>query len=164
MLAKIFPKQPKFVYRWPPTLRNRLVKNLLDPPKKANTFLDKEGFYNGRCLTCTNRKTTHFQSNSTGQQYAITCNSTHITYILECSCGLQYVCRTTRELKTRLREHVNNKKKGFFLHSLFNHVRTHHNRDPSQLKLCGIDKIEKYWRASHMTRFVSQKNPSGFTS
>ena len=35
----------------------------------------------------------------------ITCASTHIIYMLRCPCGLAYIGKTTRKLKTRISEH-----------------------------------------------------------
>lgn len=81
---------------------------------------------------------------------------THITYLLESGCGLQYVGRTTRRLRIRLREHINNIKKGFRQHSLSNYFRIHHNKNPASLKFFGIDKIEKHWWGTNLRTAVSQ--------
>lgn len=106
------------------------------------------------------RKITGFQPNSTKQKYTIdkliTCCSTHVTYVLECSCGLQYAVRTTRGLSVRIGEHVRNIKKGYKYCSVSKHFRDIHKRDPQHLKFYAIDKIEQNWRNLNMRREVSK--------
>lgn len=112
---KILPTRPGFVYRRAPNLRDKFVK-------KIGYFLDHKRFYTcGRCKMCrtikdSSRKTTQFTSLATKKEYKIknliTRQSMHVTYILTCPCGLQYVGRTTRQLNVRIREHLSNIKKG----------------------------------------------------
>lgn len=165
VLAKMLQTKHGFVYRKVPNLRDKLVKKVPDPPKRLGTFLDHKRFYTcGTCKMCRtikyrSRKTTQFTSFATNKEYKInkliTCQSTHVMYLLTCPCGLQYVGRTTRQLNVRIREHLNNLKKGFKHYSLSQHYRTHHNSDPSRIKVCGIDKIDAHWRGINMTRAVS---------
>lgn len=155
-----------FVYRRAPNVRDRLVHNVPDPPKKFGTFLDHKGFYTcGKCKPCRTvknrtRHTLTFQSNVTQKLYPIkkliTCQSTHVTYLLSCPCGQQYAGCTTRRLAVRLGEHVNNIKKRFRKHSLSNNFRISHNRDPTLLTFCGIDKIDNHWRSIDMHKAVSR--------
>lgn len=44
-LAKVLPNKPQFIYTKPPTLRMRLAPNVVDPPKKTCTFLDRVVFF-----------------------------------------------------------------------------------------------------------------------
>lgn len=109
-LAGFLPKQPTFIYRRAPTLRYKISPNIYNPPKKLRTFLDTTGFYYCKwckaCRTTTfkNRKT--FQSHSTGKQFNIDkfifCDSTHVTYLISCPCGLQYMGRMFRKLGIRI--------------------------------------------------------------
>lgn len=39
-LGAILPERPKFMYRRAPTLRDRIAKNVLDPPTKKNFFFE----------------------------------------------------------------------------------------------------------------------------
>lgn len=163
---KILPTQPKFIYTKPPMLRLQLAHNVVNPPRKVCTFLDRTGFYScGRCMICRTskfrkKKITHFRSLSEGRSFEIkkfiTCSTTHVTYLLSCPCNLQYVGRTTRQLGVRLREHVNRIKKGYKHHGLSNHFRLFHNRDPSLLTFCGIDRVEDHWQGSDLKRAISQ--------
>ncbi|CAI9534565.1 unnamed protein product [Staurois parvus] len=58
----------------------------------------------------TKRRYDSFHSCSTGSSYKInnfiSCDSSFVTYLLECSCHLQYVGRTSRKLSVRLGEHI----------------------------------------------------------
>lgn len=60
----------------------------------------------------------------------ISCRTGGVVYLLECPCWIQYIGRTKRELWRRLREHVQNIKKGFVKHSLSRHYAEFHNEDP----------------------------------
>lgn len=82
--------------------------------------------------------------------------STYLTYLLECVCRLQYVGRTIRKLRIRLREPIANIKKGLPYNSLSEHFRKYHNKDLSYLKVCAIDKKEKHWKDTNMKQAVSQ--------
>lgn len=96
-------ERPKIIYRRAPSLRDKLVKNIVEPPAKMIPFFQKPGFYPCRkCVGCKNsgnkKMIDKFTSKSTGKTY-ITCNSTHVTYMIECPCGLQYIGRTIRQMK-----------------------------------------------------------------
>lgn len=62
--------------------------------------------------------------------------------------------RTTHKLRTRINEHRANIKNGFPKHSVSNHFRQFHNKDPTLLVYYGIEKIKKHWRGKK--RAVSQ--------
>ena len=79
-----------------------------------------------------------------------------MTYVIECPCKLQYVGRTTRPLKVRIREHVKNIRKGFPYHSLSKHFSEVHNSDPSQMIFYGIDTIQSHWRGGNRKLQISQ--------
>lgn len=165
-LQNVLPPKPKFIYRRAPGLRNMIALNVPDSPKKPSTFLDGSGFhYCTRCKACrtTNRvgkKISKFHSKVTRQEFSIkpliTCNSSYVTYVLECPCSIQYVGRTTRKLRVRINEHVANISKGFLNHSVSRHFRMVHNRDPRLLTFYGIDKIASNWRGTDLKKAVSQ--------
>lgn len=50
----------------------------------------------------------------------------------------------------------NNIKKAFHKHSLSNHFRVHHNKDPSLATFFGIDNVEHHWRGGNMTQRLSR--------
>lgn len=156
----------KFIYRRAPGLRNMIAPNVPEPPKRPSTFLDGSGFhYCTRCKACLTtqrggKKITKFQSKVTQQEFTIkpliTCNSNHVTYVLECPCSLQYVGRTTQKLRVRINEHVANISKGLLNHSVSRHFGMFHNRDPHLVTFYGIDKITPHWRGTDLKKAVSQ--------
>lgn len=97
---------------------------------------------------------------STGKEYRIDkfilCKSTHVRCLIICPCGLQYVGHTKRNLCTRINEHLTNIKNGFQKHSLSNHFRIHHNRDPSLARFFGIDRLDGDWRGENMVQRISK--------
>lgn len=166
-LGTLLPEKPRFTYRRAPTLRDLVAKNVLDPPPRRNfSFFDGKGFYPCKtCYTCrhTNeakKKKCNFKSTVTNREYQIkefiSCRTEGVVYLLECPCQIQYVGRTKRELWKRLREHTQNIKKGYPKHSLSKHYDQYHNRDPSSLKVWGIEKYKPHWRGDNKVIKLSQ--------
>lgn len=132
---------------------------LLTPPKQVQIFSEMKGFYRcRRCLPCRvskpqPRKREIFKSTVDQKEYQIrqliTCHSTHVTYIIECPCHLQYVGRTTRPLCVRIWEHITNIKKGFPKHNLSCHFAEFYHRDPNGLIFYGIDQVKDHWRGGN---------------
>lgn len=62
-------------------------------------------------------KKMEFKSNYMHKRYhiekCISCDITHVTYILKFPCGLQYLERTTGRLLVQISEHINNIRKGY---------------------------------------------------
>lgn len=104
--STIAPK-PKFINRRASGLRNKIAMNLPDPPRKPPTFLDGSRFhFCTKVKACrTTRKSgapqkiSHFQSTVTQDSFKIkpliTCNSDHVTYVLECPCSICRLNNTT---------------------------------------------------------------------
>lgn len=109
----------------------------LKQPKKRSSFFSRRG--------------TEFDIRE-----LITCNTTHVTYVIECPCRKQYVGRTTRPLRVRIREHITNIRKGFPKHNLSRHFNEFHHRDPSGLVFYGIDTIKDNWRGGSKKVLISQ--------
>lgn len=118
-----------------------------------------------KCIGCKNntrqpRKILEFKSRSNQRSFKIkdliTCNTTHVTYLIECPCQLQYIGRTTRPLHVRIREHINNIKNGFPKHSLSRHFLEVHNKNPKGLVFYGIDTIMGHWRGDNKKKKISQ--------
>lgn len=116
-LGTILPEKSRFTYRRAPTLRDRIAKDVLDPPSQNKcSFFDGKGFY--PCKTCyicrhtkeTKKKKINFKSTVTSREYEIfiSCRTEGVVYLLECPCQIQYVGRFKRELWKRLREHTQN--------------------------------------------------------
>lgn len=160
ILGPVLPGKPQVIYRRAPSLATRITKSAIDEPKPLK-LMDQKGFYRcGKCMMCKQtgmkeRKSISFKSNYNGRVHKlkdiITCNTTGVVYMLECPCGLQYVGRTIRALKTRLYEHCYNIRKG-----LETHYKLVHGSDPSSLKFWGIDKVKHSWRGDLKIRSISR--------
>lgn len=166
VLSNILPNKPRFVYRKAPTLRNHLLHNVIDPPKPMQIFPDMKGFYRcQRCLPCKASKKQprtkeSFRSLTDHREYQIkhliTYHSTHVTYVIECPCHLQYVGRTTRPQFVRIREHIKYIRNGFPKHNLSRHFDEVHQRGPSGLIFYGIDLVEDHWRGGNKQTLISR--------
>lgn len=101
-LKEILPERPNIVYKRAPTIRDLIVKSVIDPPSKpAYTFFSGKGFYPCRnCYACRHAKKfqgkrKEFTATSTGQNFNIRdfigCHTEGVVYVLQCSCNLQYI-------------------------------------------------------------------------
>lgn len=121
-----FTSPPRVVFKRPPNLRNLLVK--AHHPPQPEHFLRQipQGNYKcGQCAQCNfTIKTKTFHHPLTGKQLrikgVITCNTNNVIYMLRCPCGLAYIGKTTRSLKTRIAEHRSN-------------IRNHNEKSPVAL-------------------------------
>ena len=167
-LKSILPEKPNIVYKRAPTIKDILVKNVVDPPPKSGyTFFNTKGFVPCKyCYACKHskgpqKKRTEFISTHTNECHIIndfiSCHTEGVVYVLQCSCNLQYVGRTKRALMVRIKEHVVNIENGFPKHNVSRHFAEKHNKDPKQLMFWGIDKFNKPWRGAHLVRTISQK-------
>ncbi|CAB1316956.1 unnamed protein product, partial [Coregonus sp. 'balchen'] len=97
--------QLKPIFKYPPRVVFKKTPN-----QKRETFLDKvpEGNYkSGQCVQCSfTYKCNSFTHPHTGQRFKIkgliTCMSTNVVYMLKCPCGLFYIEKARRSLKTRI--------------------------------------------------------------
>lgn len=169
VLGSVLPLRPQFIYKRAPVLRDAIAPGVIDPPifKENIIFSFLSGFYAcGRCPACKQcrfnmKKRKEFASFSTNKTYhiknLITFSTRGVVYMLECSCGLQYIGRTSRPLSVRVGEHVNNLKKGLRTHSVSKHIRQCHDRDPRCLTFWGIERVDRYWRGGNYIRHISQR-------
>ncbi len=111
-LSTTFKDTPRVVYKRPPNIRQMVVKSDL-LPQRQDTFLTRVPGGNYRCANCAQcnftTKSHTFTHPLTGKQFdiksIITCTTTNVIYLLKCPCGLGYVGKTNRALKTRIAEH-----------------------------------------------------------
>ena len=115
-LTHTFKFPPLFVNKRGRNIRDSLIKAHFSSGKPAQltqTLLSPipNGNYPcGHCAQCNNtNKASNFYHPLTGKSFPIksiiTCASTHVIYMLRCPCGLAYIGKTTRKLKTRISEH-----------------------------------------------------------
>ncbi|XP_063796437.1 uncharacterized protein LOC134958036 [Pseudophryne corroboree] len=163
VIGKEIPDRPTFIYRKAPSLKDKLVRSAIDENTRASTRT--KGFHRcGQCLMCRtvkskSSKITEFTVNNDTYRINdfITCQSKNIIYGIECACGLLYVGRTSRNLKTHLAEHVYNIRKGLETHSLSAHFKTHHEKRECFIKrFWGIEQVKPTWRTKDLERRLAK--------
>lgn len=111
-LRSCFHDPPRVVFKKQPNLRNRLVRadvpSIITPHFLNN--IPTGNYPCGRCQQCHfTYKTNTFNHPHNGNKYrikeVISCSTTNVIYMLTCPCGLSYLGKTTRTLKTRISEH-----------------------------------------------------------
>ncbi|MEE6523917.1 hypothetical protein FKM82_023041 [Ascaphus truei] len=107
------------------------------------------------CTACNFRSkvTNNFTSYTTKKVYNIkqhlNCRTNFVIYLIECSCGLQYVGKTIRPLKIRILEHIGNIRRKLTTHSVSNHFLLKHNSDPIGLTFKAIEQVMPHWRGGN---------------
>ncbi|OCT72560.1 hypothetical protein XELAEV_18035541mg [Xenopus laevis] len=149
----------KFVTRRAPTLVNLLAPSVVPGKIKSKTWLQTKGTYKcgaNRCITCERILVSkEFKSNSTGKSFKmnhfINCNTKFVTYLLSCSkCGIQYVGCTSRNLKNRMREHINHITSRRNSSVVSRHFLECSDGDIKYLNIQGIEKIEPVYRGGNL--------------
>ena len=160
---KCLSTPPRIVFKRPPNLRNLLVRAHLPTLTQPN-FLNSVPFGNYRCGHCSQcnftHKTSTFSHPRTGKPFnikgVISCNSKNVIYMLKCPCGLAYIGKTSRSLKTRISEHRSN-------------IRTHDSRSPvavhfttfshsvSTLSYCGIELVKQPSRGGDLNALLLKR-------
>ncbi|XP_041423534.1 uncharacterized protein LOC121395067 [Xenopus laevis] len=114
-LARVLPEPPKICYRRGTNLRDLLVKT--DPvqcyTKVTRTWLSGTKLGCFRCPNCTSCRYmtpgNSFLHPQSGKRFLIrhhiTCNTSHVIYLITCPCGLPYVGKTDLTLRLRMDAH-----------------------------------------------------------
>ncbi len=117
-LSGVYTNGPKLVFKHQNNLRNLLVKSEFPSRKKQGIPTLPLGNYRcGNCVQCAfTHKCNSFSHPHTGRNISmrgtITCASTHVIYLIHCPCGLAYVGKISRQLRTRISEHRSNIRMG----------------------------------------------------
>ena len=154
-LGRVLPKKPKVVFR-----RASNVKSLVAPSKIKSmkchnrasnipVLFNMVGFNKckqSRCKACAFMQ--HGKSSFTsvaGHTYNIkqfiSCGTQFVVYGLRCPCGLIYVGRTVRAMRTRFGEHRRFIEQKKDKHSVPRHFCKAHGGDTAGLELFGIEAI-----------------------
>ncbi len=111
-------------------------------------LLEQISFFPCRaCTACRDscKRTNTFSSHVTGKKYDIrqlsTCSSSNVVYLISCPCGLQYVGKTTRQIRTRIIEHKSAIRKIDEKFPIARHFRDA-NHPISSLTFCVIQQIK----------------------
>jgi peptide-methionine (R)-S-oxide reductase len=113
-MLKIFKKPPMLAFKQPPNLRSTLIHAKLpklSKPKRKIIGIKPCNEPCGVCPYINHSKT--FSSSVTKETFemkdAYNCSTKSIIYLTSCThCGKQYVGQSGRQLKDRMKEHLNN--------------------------------------------------------
>ncbi len=161
-LSGVFKNDPKLVFKRQNNLRDLLVKSEFPSRKKQGIPTLPSGNYRcGNCVQCAfTHKCNSFSHPRTGRNISIrgtiTCASTHVIYLIRCPCGLAYVGKTSRQLRTRISEHRSNIRTGDMRSPIASHFRqVGHN--VSVLQYIGIEKVIKPSRGGDYEKKLLQR-------
>ncbi|OCT85330.1 hypothetical protein XELAEV_18023496mg [Xenopus laevis] len=148
ILGSVCQDIPMFAYKRGKNLRDVLVKADNKSHYVTQHFLSNPQPGNFRCYNCSVCNSmlqgTSFAHPRTAQRFQIkhriTCQSTHVIYMIVCPCGLYYIGKTIQKLKDRFLKHKSVIKIGKDTTPLVTHCREH-NHNISSLRLMGIDQI-----------------------
>ena len=161
-IGHAFRDLPVFAHKRARNLRDTLVRaDLYNPPKHFLSTLPSGNFPCHNCIHCNAMiKSESFLHPHSGKKYAvkgrITCKTKYVVYLLKCPCGLCYVGKTIREIKTRFSEHKssirnNDEKSSVARH--FNSV----GHSVSSLRFQGIEVVNPLKRGGDRDRALLQK-------
>ena len=136
----------------------------LPPVKGPGDFLQDIPPGNYRCGRCTQcnftQKTNTFTHPRTGKVFnikgIITCNTNNVIYMLKCPCGLAYIGKTTRPLKTRISEHRSNIRNHDPKSPVAVHF-TQHGHSVSTLRYSGIEVIKSPRRGGDINALLLKR-------
>lgn len=160
-LKGIFTAPPTVVFRRAPNLRDKLVKSHTHESRQ-NPFNIPDGNYKcGNCAQCgytmRSRTYTHPHTGKTlNIRGVINCNTPFVVYLLKCPCGLAYVGKTSRPLRTRISEHRSNIRCGDTRNPVAAHfLAAGHN--VCTLRYTGIERVERPPRGGNHDRLLLQR-------
>lgn len=159
-------KNPIIIFRKATNLKDHITSSYI---KEYDMIKNKwSGFQNcGQCKACSDignnisRKIIRELQTKDGITYRLkgytTCDTENIIYLIQCPCGLNYVGRTCRKLKTRIREHWRNIKLGVYTHPLSAHYKKKHDQNPKGSKFWALEVVKKWWRGENLDKKLSRR-------
>lgn len=138
VLGPNLPDQPKVLYRRNQNLKDLVAPSVVDPPPRIQLFGNLKAFFPcKRCKVCASSRTLKTSIFFTYHLKNILHTWFHYMWyhrgdlLVSLSLWLPTCGRTTHALKIREGEHLSNIHRGFADHSVSQHFRQYHNRDPS---------------------------------
>ena len=162
-LKAVFKEPPKLVFRRSPNLRDQLIRSYTPPPIPT-TFLSNTSPGNYKCSNCAQcgytTKCTTFTHPHSGKvlniKGVISCSTTFVVYLIKCPCGLAYIGKTTRALRTRISEHRSNIRCGDMSKPVAAHFKKM-GHSITSLRYWGIEKVDRPPRGGDHNRLLLQR-------
>ncbi|XP_053576975.1 uncharacterized protein LOC128666408 [Bombina bombina] len=160
VLKNVVDRGCRFVSRRNITIGNMISPSMLKKTKRESSWLSCKGHYRcgtGSCTACKYTTVSKvFQSSQTHKVYecqkCTNCRTEYAVYLVTCQqCRLQYVGCTSREVRARIREHLNDIDKERTPTGVSKHFLSVHQGDVSALKWIVIDVIDKQPRGGNRT-------------
>lgn len=166
-----FTQPPLFVHKKSQSLRNMLIRARAPDSKRTQVtgvtrWLGTSGppagmFPCGHCVHCNAViKTTEVTHPSTGVKFPLkqffNCNSSNVIYLLKCPCGMGYVGKTTRPLKTRFGEHRSAIRRADLTSPVARHF-LKEGHQISQLRFMAIELVRKPKQGLSHDRLILQR-------
>lgn len=181
VLGSKLSSRPTITYRKAPSTSDFLVSSSPEVTKKSGWLSSGKGFV--KCSTCKACKhgisktmyRTAFNTTPTKIDKLITCKTEIAIYILECSCGLQYVGSTKLQVHKRILQHLRAITNSDTTYPVARHFNEKHGNDISHLKYYAIDAIPPLSRGGNReallrkleTRYILEfdcKSPHGLNT
>lgn len=153
---------PRIVFKRAPNVRQMIVRADQGSDRSDNPFSVPEGNYRcGQCAQCNfTTKCQFFSHPHSGKQLkikgVISCNTKNVIYMIKCPCGLAYIGKTRRCLKTRIAEHRSNIR----LNDQRNPIAVHFNalkHNLATLRYIGIEQVKVPRRGGDVDRLLLQR-------
>ncbi|XP_040275624.1 uncharacterized protein LOC120990787 [Bufo bufo] len=162
-LDKVLGSYPQITFRKGRSLRDRLVNSHFQPPERTGNWLSRKPMGTFKCGSCTAcgqiKKAISFTCSSNNKEYYIkdfiNCLTTGVVDLAQCTCPLDYVGKTKREFRRRIRDHVNdilNEKDT----SVARHVLQYHGGNTNCLKFMGLQHVPKPKRGGDWDKMILQ--------
>lgn len=165
-LEKSLASKPCVIYRRSKNLKNTLApsqlkttlsKNSSENNKKPGSFMCKHN--KCKCCQIIANGVSQIKSYTTNESFNIehklNCGPSNLIYVINCTCGLQYVGKTSQTLRMRMNNHRFNILNGYNKHSVSRHASIHHNCDIKDFTITPIETISSTNR--NMAKTLSRR-------
>ncbi|XP_069621235.1 uncharacterized protein [Ranitomeya imitator] len=169
-LRPFLTDRPLMTPRHSKNLSDLLIKShyVAPTPNFFGVTHPKKGFFKcGHCVACVNMHQASTFSSVDQKIFDIreyiSCGTRNVVYYATCACPLIYVGLTSRELRTRIRDHVRDicaartVEDVSTLKTIPRHFRLVHNCDPKEFKVRGIDVIHTGIRGGNVKKLLAQR-------
>ncbi|KAM4038417.1 uncharacterized protein ACNLHF_016739 [Anomaloglossus baeobatrachus] len=156
--------RPMITFRKGKSLKDRLVHSFYQAPQKERTWLERkiDGVHRcGHCKFCRwIRPGKKVVSASTNREYLIrdfaNCGTEGVIYVAICTCPLNYIGKTKRELRKRIGEHLGDIRNERDT-SISRHIRQVHGGDLNSISFKIIEVVPEPIRKGNWNKILLQR-------
>lgn len=163
-VGHLFVEPPLFAHKRARNVRDMVVRADCHTHSGPSHFLSDVQNGNFPCFNCVHcnamiRGETFFHPHS-GRKYSIksriSCKTKFVVYLLKCPCGLFYIGKTIRELKTRISEHKSSIRNRDVKSSVARHF-NEFGHDMCSLRFQGIEFVSPLKRGGDRDKVILQR-------